>query len=527
MKPKFTSRAAFLAGCTIVLTLGSAFGQTVIDWTPGVTVPDNNPVGVADTRNVIFDPAAVITGLEVRLNLTGGWNGDMYASLVHDSGFTVLLNRPGNTLLNPGGSSSSGMNITFSDAATTDIHTGIPNSGTVTGTWQPDGRTADPLLVTNSSPRTAFLSSFNEAPVQGNWTLFLADNAAADITTLTGWGLTITSELRDFAIWDSNENGSNVGGNGTWSSTSGTWATSAVGTSTAAQTSTAQLVFQGTAGTVTVSGTVAPQAGMHFKSTGYSLTGGAINLAGATAAANMITTNASVTTTISSSLTGSNGVSKNGSGTLVMAGNNSYNEATNVDAGTLLVNGDNTGTGAVSVDAGATLGGTGSIAGAVNVTGMLSPGASVETFTTGALTFNSGSVFQYEVDSSVALAVGGDLQRVTGNLDLNGNVDLSLGDISLSPVSYANDTVFTLINYLGSWNGGLFRFNGNTISDGDTFFALNTEWRLDYDSTLGGGNFTGEYQPNSSFVNITAVPEPSAALIGGLGMLVLLRRRRN
>jgi autotransporter-associated beta strand protein len=525
MKKKAT--LSLITSCSFFLTVGIASGQTSFDWTPGTSIADNNPVGVADTRLITFDPAAVVTGLEVRLNLTGGWNGDMYASLVHDSGFTVLLNRPGNTVSNPGGSGSSGMTVTFSAAATTDIHTGIPNSGTVTGTWQPDARTADPLLVTNSSPRTAFLSSFNEAPVQGNWTLFLADNAAADITTLTGWGLTITSELRDFAIWDSNENGSNVGGNGTWSSTSGTWATSAVGTSTAAQTSTAQLVFQGTAGTVTVSGTVAPQAGMHFKSTGYSLTGGAINLAGATAAANMITTNASVTTTISSSLTGSNGVSKNGSGTLVMAGNNSYNEATNVDAGTLLVNGDNTGTGAVSVDAGATLGGTGSIAGAVNVTGMLSPGASVETFTTGALTFNSGSVFQYEVDSSVALAVGGDLQRVTGNLDLNGNVDLSLGDISLSPVSYANDTVFTLINYLGSWNGGLFRFNGNTISDGDTFFALNTEWRLDYDSTLGGGNFTGEYQPNSSFVNITAVPEPSAALIGGLGMLVLLRRRRN
>jgi len=527
MKPKMSSRAAFFSGCSLFLTLGSALGQTVVDWTPGTLVPDNNPVGVADTRNVIFDPAAVITGLEVRLNLTGTWNGDLYASLVHDSGFTVLLNRPGNTLLNPGGSGSSGMNITFSDSAATDIHTGIPNSGFVTGTWQPDARTADPLLVTNSSPRTAFLSSFNEAPVQGNWTLFLADNAAADTSTLTGWGLTITSELRAFAIWDSNGNGSNVGGNGTWNSASGTWATSAVGTSTAAQTSTAQLVFQGAAGTVTVSGTVAPEAGMHFKSTGYSLTGGAVNLAGATAAANTITTDASVTTTISSSLTGSAGVSKNGNGTLIVAGINSYNGDTNVDAGTLLVNGDNTGTGTVSVDAGATLGGTGSIAGAVNVTGMLSPGASVETFTTGALTFNSGSSFAYEVDSSAALSIGGDLQIVAGNLGLNGNVDFTLGDISSSPVTFANDTVFTLINYLGSWNGGLFRYNNNTISDGGSFFALNTEWILDYDSTTGGDNFTGEYLANSSYVTLTAIPEPRAALIGGLGMLVLLRRRRN
>jgi MYXO-CTERM domain-containing protein len=31
---------------------------------------------------------------------------------------------------------------------------------------------------------------------------------------------------------------------------------------------------------------------------------------------------------------------------------------------------------------------------------------------------------------------------------------------------------------------------------------------------------------NSGFVTITAVPEPGAALLGGLGLLALLRRRR-
>jgi subtilisin-like proprotein convertase family protein len=220
MKLKFHSRFALLSSGSIFLMLGSAMGQHIVDWTPGTTVPDNNPVGIADTRNIIFDSAAVITGLEVRLNLTGGWNGDLYASLVHDSGFTVLLNRPGNTLLNPGGSGSSGMNITFSDSAATDIHTGIPSSGFVTGTWQPDARTADPSVVTNLSPRTAFLSSFNESSVQGNWTLFLADNAASDTSILTGWGLTIHSETRGF-IWDSNGNTGGVGGTATWSSSSG------------------------------------------------------------------------------------------------------------------------------------------------------------------------------------------------------------------------------------------------------------------------------------------------------------------
>ena len=321
-----------------LILAATACAQTLIDWTPSTLVPDNNPVGVADTRNITFDAAAVITGLEVRLNLSGGWNGDLYGSLVHDSGFTVLLNRPGNTLLNPAGSGSSGMNITFSDSAATDIHTGIPNSGSVTGTWQPDARTADPLAVTNTSPRSAFLSSFNEAPVQGNWTLFLADNAAADTSTLNGWGLTIFSEIRPFAIWDSNSNTTGIGGAGTWTSSGSTWATSAVGTSTAAQTSTAQLVFQGAGGEVNVSGTVGPANGLRFATNGYSISGGTIQMSGANAASNSIEVGTGVTASISSTLTGTNGMSKTSEGTLTLSGANTYSGGTALSAGRLNLN---------------------------------------------------------------------------------------------------------------------------------------------------------------------------------------------
>ena len=331
MKKKTT--LSLITSCSLFFTVGIASGQTSFDWTPGITVPDNNPVGIADTRSITFDSAAVITGLEVRLHLTGGWNGDLYASLVHESGYAVLLNRVGNTASNPGGSASSGMNITFSDIAATDIHTGIANSGTITGTWQPDARTADPLSVTNSSPRTAFLSSFNEAPVQGNWTLFIADNAVADTSVLSGWGMTILSETRG-AIWDGNASGG-VGGGGTWSASSGNWAADGNGTSTAAQNTNQQLVFQGTASEVTVEGTVSPRGGLRFETTGYSLSGGIIQLQGATAAANSLTVDAAVTTSISSVLSGSNGMSKMGSGVLTLNGENTFTGNTIVAAGTL------------------------------------------------------------------------------------------------------------------------------------------------------------------------------------------------
>ncbi len=46
-----------------------------------------------------------------------------------------------------------------------------------------------------------------------------------------------------------------------------------------------------------------------------------------------------------------------------------------------------------------------------------------------------------------------------------------------------------------------------------------------YNSTNGRIFFGGE--GNSTFDNLSIVPEPSSALLGGLGVLVLLRRRRN
>jgi len=61
----------------------------------GGVVPDNNFSGWSDTRTVSTMPAGTFAGLTVNLQLSGGWNGDLYAYLVHDSGFTVLLETSG------------------------------------------------------------------------------------------------------------------------------------------------------------------------------------------------------------------------------------------------------------------------------------------------------------------------------------------------------------------------------------------------------------------------------------------------
>ena len=117
-------------------------------------------------------------------------------------------------------------------------------------------------------------------------------------------------------------------------------------------------------------------------------------------------------------ITGSGGVTKAGTGTLILTGASTYTGPTQVNAGTLgLIDGSLTS--AVNVAGGATLAGIGSV-GATNVTGMLMPGTST-TFgaltVNGALTFNAGSTLATQVTTNNA-----DLVNVNGAASLNGGV---------------------------------------------------------------------------------------------------------
>ncbi len=127
-----------------------------------------------------------------------------------------------------------------------------------------------------------------------------------------------------------------------------------------------------------------------------------------------------------------NSVLKTGAGTTTLTGTHTYTGATTIHQGTLalgatgsiansttLIVGDVGSSGAVldvsalsggfTVDDAQTLGGTGSITGAVIMDGILSPGASIESLSSGALTFNSGSTFAYEMDSGLDPSVAADL----------------------------------------------------------------------------------------------------------------------
>ncbi len=182
-----------IACACVLLPLAASAATVSQTWTVNTAIPDNDDVGYTHTPNIIAPDITSIESVTVALNFTGGWNGDLYAYLVHGIGFAVLLNRPGRDTGSPDGSSTVGLTIVLDDLATTDIHTGIPMSGgAVSGTWQPDGRNIDPLSVVASDPRTALLSSFNGLDANGNWTLFVADQSPGNVSTLQSWSLTVT-----------------------------------------------------------------------------------------------------------------------------------------------------------------------------------------------------------------------------------------------------------------------------------------------------------------------------------------------
>src|SRR5262245_1733232 len=80
----------------------------------GTDIPDQNPFGLTDVRSINAGSDLIITDVDISLTIYGtgfgGFNGDLFVTLQHDSGFAVLLNRPGARSGTPSGYSDSGLN---------------------------------------------------------------------------------------------------------------------------------------------------------------------------------------------------------------------------------------------------------------------------------------------------------------------------------------------------------------------------------------------------------------------------------
>ncbi len=117
---------------------------------PNLAIPDNNPTGVTDNMTVALN-GATVSSMEVYVNITHTYQGDLIVKVISPSGKTVILhNRTGGSTDN------------------------------IIGYY--------PSQLTPAQSLDAMIGE----PTDGVWRLTVSDNASADIGTLVRWCLKIT-----------------------------------------------------------------------------------------------------------------------------------------------------------------------------------------------------------------------------------------------------------------------------------------------------------------------------------------------
>jgi autotransporter-associated beta strand protein len=212
---------------------------------------------------------------------------------------------------------------------------------------------------------------------------------------------------------------------------------------------------------------------------------------------------------------GVRGLTKLGTGALVLTSTNTNTGATVVTGGTLLVNGSISTSILTTVESGATIGGSGTV-GALTVLagGNINPGNSPGILNTG--TYIQSGLYTAEI-AGVTPGTQYDQISVTGTVDITGGSLMTM----FSGTGYAaGDLIFILLNdstdaIAGTYTGFA---QGDTVASHDGF-----NWQIYYDADSVGNTFNNG---NDTALFAVVIPEPSTALLGALGLLALLRRRR-
>ena len=279
-------------------------------------------------------------------------------------------------------------------------------------------------------------------------------------------------------------NGTVDGGTGTWNAANTNW-TNAAGTTTTnynAGPPAPEAVFQGTGGTVTVSGGQGI-TDLTFDVDGYVITGSqlAIHDSGSV----ITVTNGGETASISNSLTnlgpGSGSMEKQGAGTLVLSGNNSYGGGTTITAGTISVQSNSAfGSGSVIANAGTTIdyGNGVSISNSLVLNG---PGG-VNLNQTGGSATQSGNVS----GTANLVKTGTGTLSMTGTLSHSGITAVNGGTLAITGAGSITTAGGIAVN------SGTLRLDGDAIANAGQTLQLNGTSTLDLDGNEAVGFFKSD-----------------------------------
>ncbi|MCW1885558.1 hypothetical protein OKA04_12535 [Luteolibacter flavescens] len=225
------------------------------------------------------------------------------------------------------------------------------------------------------------------------------------------------------------------------------------------------------------------------------------------------------TTTLSASITGNNmSVTTSGPGTSILTGDSTYRGATTVGNGKLVNNGS-LGNTTITVMDNAIYGGSGTHTGATVIEsgGTFAPGASIGIMNTGSLHLIGGAIYEWELgDATGAAGTGWDTVEVTGAM--------SFASTEANPFTLTLEKAGALTNFdpLQSYQFVIANAVGGITGFNEEFVTIDASAIPE----SGTGAWALGQSGNSLILSYSAVPEPSAALLGALGLLAAVRRRR-
>jgi subtilisin-like proprotein convertase family protein len=174
-----------------------SYGPTTFNppFANGTSIPSGSLSGWADTETV-SGLAPTLVDVSVTVNVSGSYNGDLYAYISHNGQIAVLLNRVGVGSSDPFGNTGSGINVTFSSTTGSGQNIHFATYGPLGGTYTPDGRNISPLSSPGAFDTTPSGNALNTAFAgnnpNGTWTLFIADTmSAGDNFSVISWGMQI------------------------------------------------------------------------------------------------------------------------------------------------------------------------------------------------------------------------------------------------------------------------------------------------------------------------------------------------